>query len=44
MIALLLSIAGLVFFVWYLPKFIAIEQERNEILKDISAKLDKKNE
>jgi hypothetical protein len=43
MIYILVSIAMLVFFVWYLPKILDIEQERNEILKDISAKLDKKD-
>ncbi|SFG05185.1 hypothetical protein [Sporolactobacillus nakayamae] len=43
MIILLVCIAMLVFFVWYLPRFLTIEQERNEILKDISAKLDKKD-
>ncbi|MET1247450.1 hypothetical protein ABWW58_01500 [Sporolactobacillus sp. STCC-11] len=44
MIYILVSIAMLVFFVWYLPKFLDIEQKRNEILKEISAKLDKKDE
>lgn len=37
-----LAIIGLI--VWYAFKFLSLQKERNEILKEISHKLDKKDE
>ncbi|RBP87876.1 hypothetical protein DFO70_11767 [Cytobacillus firmus] len=38
---LLLSIAPILFIVWFLIKILKIQQEKNIILKSISNKLDK---
>lgn len=43
-VPLLIYIAIIVFVIWYLMKFLTLQTERNEILKNISAKLDKKDE
>lgn len=44
MLILLIYIAVIVFVIWYLIKFLTVQTERNEILKEISHKLDKKND
>lgn len=41
---LLFYVAIIVFVVWYAFKFLAVQTERNEILRDISNKLDNKDE
>ena len=38
---LLLSIAPILFIVWFLIKILKVQQEKNNILKSISDKLDK---
>jgi hypothetical protein len=40
---LLLSLAPIVFVIWFLIKIIKIQEEKNIILKSISDKLDKQN-
>ncbi len=40
-VTLLFNIAVIVFVIWYLMRFIRIQQERNNILKSILDKLDK---
>lgn len=44
LLPLLIYIAVIVFAIWYLMRFLNVQTERNEILKDISAKLDKKKD
>ncbi len=40
LIAILFNIAVIVFVIWYLIRFLKLQQERNTILKSISEKLD----
>jgi len=40
-ITLLLWLAPVIFIVWFLLKFLKVQQEKNNILKNISDKLDK---
>ncbi|QNG59481.1 hypothetical protein H4O14_17060 [Bacillus sp. PAMC26568] len=42
-ITILFYIAPVVFAIWFLLKFLKIQQEKNLILKNISEKLDKSN-
>ncbi|QNF29894.1 MULTISPECIES: hypothetical protein [Metabacillus] len=42
-ITFLFYIAPVVFIIWFLLKFLKIQQEKNRILKNISDKLDKPN-
>lgn len=44
LVPLLIYISIIAFVIWYLLKFLNLQTERNEILKNISAKLDKKDE
>ena len=38
---ILLWLAPIIFIVWFLLKFLKVQQEKNNILKNISDKLDK---
>jgi flagellar biogenesis protein FliO len=39
-LTLLFTLAPVIFVIWFLLKFLKIQQDRNEILKSISYKLD----
>ncbi|WP_197028413.1 hypothetical protein [Bacillus sp. EB01] len=41
-LALIFYIVPIVFIIWYMLKFLKVQQERNSILKTISEKLDRK--
>lgn len=43
-ITIFFYIAPVVFVIWFLIKFLKIQQEKNEILKSIAEKIDKKDE
>ncbi|MFC7785403.1 MULTISPECIES: hypothetical protein [unclassified Rossellomorea] len=42
LLTLLFYLAPIIFIIWFLMKFLKIQQEKNRILQSISDKLDKK--
>jgi len=43
LVSILFYLAPVVFIIWFLIKFLKLQQEKNKILKTISDKLDKLN-
>lgn len=43
LVTILFYIAPIIFIIWFLLKLLKVQQEKNNILKDISNKLDKIN-
>ncbi len=44
LITIFFYLAPVIFIIWFLIKLLKVQQERNSILKDISSKLDKKED
>ncbi|MGG0657632.1 hypothetical protein [Rummeliibacillus pycnus] len=44
LVTMIFYIAPVVFIIWFLIKFLKVQQEKNEILRAIAEKLDKQND